>query len=598
MDQITKSTKLPEIPSTISPDKSARELKEAAFVDMYFRCNMNATEAYRRLHPKTNYETSRVLASRLVAKVNIKAEISKRLDEQAMPKSEILARLGAMARATTFKFIRITSEGFCYFDFSDPEAEEYFYLIKKIKTKRTRRIEGKGENAEPWEDEWVEVELHDARAALETLGRYQRLEQPEINVSTEGSCISLPAELLAPDFLNVHRAILSGKYSEFGLYGGRGSTKSTFSAEEIIVGLENDPKAHAIAMRQVADTLRTSVFDTFVFAIANLGLSDKYKTTSNPLEITRIGTGQKIYFKGADDPLKLKSFRPPFGYVKFLWFEELPEFRGEEAVRSITQSAIRGTDSALIFKTWNPPRTSGNWVNKIAILPKEGRFLHKSDYRTVPPEWLGKIFLDDAEYLKEINPKAYEHEYLGEVNGLGDMVFENLEIRAITDAEIKQFDDVSDGLDFGYYPHPAHYSKTHYNSAKHTLYIFGECRRWKASNEVMYQAILESGYNKNDLLIADSEDNKSIADYRDYGARVIGAEKGPGSVKYSIKWLQSLVKIVIDPKRCPYSTEEFTDYAYERTKDGEIIEAYPKEKDDAIAAVRYSQNLQWRQPGR
>jgi phage terminase large subunit len=211
---------------------------------------------------------------------------------------------------------------------------------------------------------------------------------------------------------------------------------------------------------------------------------------------------------------------------------------------------------------------------------------------------LGKIFIDDAEHLKSVNPKAYEHEYLGEVNGLGDMVFENLEIREITDAEIKQFDNDCDGLDYGYYPHPAHYAKTHYNAAKHEVYIFGECRRWKASNEVMYQAILESGYNKNDLLIADSEDPKSIADYRSYGAKVIGSEKGPGSVRYSMKWFQGLAKIVIDPKRCPYATEEFTDYAYERTKAGEIIEAYPRIKDDAIAAARYSQNLQWRQAGK
>jgi PBSX family phage terminase large subunit len=414
----------------------------------------------------------------------------------------------------------------------------------------------------------------------------------------KGGYFSIPAELLAPDFLAPHRALLSGKYSELCLYGGRGSTKSTFTAEEIIAGLENDPLSHALCMRYVADTLRISVFDTFIFAIDNLGLSDKYKTTSSPLEITRIATGQKIYFRGADDPLKLKSFRPPFGYVKFLWFEELPEFHGETSIRSITQSAIRGTDKAIIFKTWNPPPTTGNWVNKIALLPKEGRLLHKSDYRNVPPEWLGKMFIDEAEFLKEVNPKAYAHEYLGEVNGLGDMVFENLEIREITDKEIAQFDNVCDGLDFGYYPHPAHYSKTHYNATKHELYIFGECRRWKASSREMYDAICESGYNYYDLLIADSEDPKTIADYRDFGANIRGAEKGPGSVKYSMKWLQSLAKIIIDQKRCPYTVEEFTDYAYERTKDGEIIEAYPREKDDAIAAVRYSQNLQWRQPGR
>jgi PBSX family phage terminase large subunit len=563
---------------------------------MYFRCNMNGTEAYSRLHPKTTYDSCRSQASTLLTKHNIRAEISKRLDELAMPKSEILARLGAMARGTAFKFIRITEDGFCYFNFSDPDAEQYFYLIKKIKTKRARRLEGKGKTAELWEDEWVEVELHDARAALEILGRYHRLEQPEIEAKSDVGKISLPAELLAPDFFASHRAILSGEYSEFLEYGGRGSTKSTFFGTEIPLLLINDPTAHALVIRQVKGTLRESVYSQIEWCINLLGLSDQFRCINNPMEITYIPTGQKIFFRGADDPAKIKSIKPPFGAIKILWFEELPEFHGAESIRSITQSAIRGTDKAYIFKSWNPPQTSGNWVNKYLLVTKPKQWRHKSDYRSVPADWLGKAFIDEAEFLKEVNPKAYDHEYLGEVNGLGDMVFENLDIRAITDEEIKRFES-EDGLDFGYFPHPAHYAKTYYQSAKHTLFIFGECRKWKASNREMYDAILESGYNKNDLLIADSEDPKSIADYRDFGAKVIGSEKGPGSVTYSMKWLQSLVKIVIDPKRCPYTAEEFTDYAYERTKDGEIIEAYPREKDDAIAAVRYSQNLQWRKPG-
>ena len=402
------------------------------------------------------------------------------------------------------------------------------------------------------------------------------------------------------------KKVVGKKYNRFwkfkGRYrivkGSRASKKSKTTALWFISNMMKYPAANTLVVRKTFRTIKDSCFTELKWAISRLCVQDFWKITESPLEMTYLPTGQKIYFRGADDPLKLKSFRPPFGYVKFLWFEELPEFHGETSIRSITQSAIRGTDKAIIFKTWNPPPTTGNWVNKIALLPKEGRLLHKSDYRNVPPEWLGKMFIDEAEFLKEVNPKAYAHEYLGEVNGLGDMVFENLEIREITDKEIAQFDNVCDGLDFGYYPHPAHYSKTHYNATKHELYIFGECRRWKASSREMYDAICESGYNYYDLLIADSEDPKTIADYRDFGANIRGAEKGPGSVKYSMKWLQSLAKIIIDQKRCPYTVEEFTDYAYERTKDGEIIEAYPREKDDAIAAVRYSQNLQWRQPGR
>ena len=559
---------------------------------------MNGTEAYRRLHPKTNYDSCRANASKLIANANIRAEISKRLDEQAMPKSEVLARLSGMARASTFKFIRITEEGFCYFDFSDPEAEEYFYLIKKIKTKRTRRLEGKGKDAEPWEDEWVEVELHDSQAALEKIGSYHKLFEPkEEPKNATSQAISIPAELLAPDFLASHRAIISGDYSEFLEYGGRGSTKSSFYGIEIPTLLINDPTSHALAMRQVKGTLRESVYAQIEWGINVLGLADSFRCTTNPMEMTYLPTGQKILFRGADDPAKIKSIKLPFGAIKILWFEELPEFHGLEGIRSITQSAIRGTDTAYIFKSWNPPRTSGNWVNKYLTFPKDKQWRHQSDYRSVPIEWLGKVFIEEAEYLKSVNPDAYDHEYLGVVNGLGDQVFNNVILRKITDEEIKEFDNVLHGLDFGFYPHPAHYARVHYDPTRLTLYIYGEVRKWKTSNRDLYDLLIQYGLRNKDLLVCDSAEPKSVSDYREYGANAIGAEKGQDSLSYSIKWLQSLKAIVIDNIRAPYSAEEFTDYAYERTKDGEIIEAYPRVKDDAIAAVRYATNPWWRKRG-
>jgi len=133
---------------------------------------MNGTDAYSRLHPDTNRDSCRANSSKLLANTNIQSAISDYLTKQAMGKDEVLSRLSAIARASEFPFIRITDEGFCYFDFSDPEAEQYFFLIKKIKTKRTRRVEGKGKDAENWEDEWIEVELHDSQQALNTIAKY------------------------------------------------------------------------------------------------------------------------------------------------------------------------------------------------------------------------------------------------------------------------------------------------------------------------------------------------------------------------------------------------------------------------------------------
>lgn len=141
-------------------------LKHRRFIDEYFNCNMNATEAYFRVYG-ANRRNGRVTACGLLAKPNIKAEIERRLKENAMGVEEAISRLADMARGNIYPFIRITAEGFVYFNFSDPEARKHMHLIKKIKSKRTRRIEDK----EVWEDEWVEVELHDSQAALEKILR-------------------------------------------------------------------------------------------------------------------------------------------------------------------------------------------------------------------------------------------------------------------------------------------------------------------------------------------------------------------------------------------------------------------------------------------
>ena len=116
-------------------------------------------------------------------------------------------------------------------------------------------------------------------------------------------------------------------------------------------------------------------------------------------------------------------------------------------------------------------------------------------------------------------------------------------------------------------------------------------------NETMFQELVDYGLTMSDLLICDSEDNKSVADYRAYGANARGAEKGPGSVDYSMKWLQGLNKIIIDPVRCPYTTTEFTDYEYERSKDGEVISEFPDKNNHAIDSIRYALNLIWRRRG-
>lgn len=405
------------------------------------------------------------------------------------------------------------------------------------------------------------------------------------------------SEILAPSFRNVHHALKTGKINQVVLKGGRGSTKSSFASVEMILQLIKHPEVHAVVMRKVANTMRTTVFAQYVWAYTALGLYDKFKATVSPMEIIYKPTGQKIMFFGADDPGKIKSIKVPFGYIGLLHFEELDQFAGEEEVRNIEQSVLRGGAITIEFKSFNPPKTMMNWANKYCALDKPGQLIHSSDYRTVPHEWLGQRFLDDAEYLKSINPSAYEHEYLGIPNGNGGMVFENVTGREITDEQIATFDRVLNGVDWGYYPDPWAFNRMHYDAARRKLYVFSEITAYKKGNRDTADMILNHGVRKSEIITADSAEPKSVADYQKFGLRCSPAIKGPGSVEYSMKWLQSLVRIVIDPKRCPDTYKEFISYEYERTKDGEVISGYPDKNNHHIDAIRYATEQIWNTKG-
>ena len=185
----------------------------------------------------------------------------------------------------------------------------------------------------------------------------------------------------------------TGEYTKALLGGGRGSMKSSTASLGISAGLEHDEDACALVLRKVGDTLRGSVFEQMQWAIDVLGLGDHWRVTVSPMEIVNERTGQKIVFKGLDEPKKIKSIKLPFGkYFKYVWFEELDEFAGEGEIENVLDSAIRGGKAALCVCTYNPPKSANNWVNKWAIDPGKSVFVHHSDYTMVPAAWLGPTF--------------------------------------------------------------------------------------------------------------------------------------------------------------------------------------------------------------
>lgn len=537
--------------------------KQKAFADEYIKNGGNAEESARKAGYSEKY--ARGNAHKLVANSCISAYIAEKqslIEKQKgtniMSLAEIQQRRSMIARGEL-----TDSFGFAP-DFSD-QLKSMNDLEKTLAIKEAREEQRKAEE----------------KARLQ--GEYRI----DLNI--------------VPDvFHKMIRDIRAKKHSEYILPGGRGSMKSSTISLIIPELLKNNPNMHALILRKVGNTIKDSVYAQMKWAIDKLGLNEEFVCKVSPMEITYKPTGQKIYFRGADDPLKIKSIKPEFGYIGIVWFEELDQFSNPEEIRNIQQSAIRGGNEAYKFKSFNPPRSKNNWANEYTAEAEEkdeNVMVVHSTYLDlgIEQEWLGDVFLADAEHLKEVNPDAYDNEYLGHANGNGGNIFEYIEERTITDEEISHFDRIYQGVDWGWYPDKYAFSRIYYDSARETIYFIDEIYENKKSNEWTANEIKRRQYDDYEIT-CDSAEPKSVNDYRDLGLPARGAIKGPGSIEYSMKWLQRR-KLVFDPKRTPNACKEFKKYEYERDKDGNICSGYPDKDNHLIDSVRYGSESLWRRRG-
>lgn len=438
---------------------------------------------------------------------------------------------------------------------------------------RNKAAMGDAKAADKWEA-WQEMEASEEETAQDKALAIMRSNFWE-NVST--------------NFGGVSVAAIKHKYTHYLADGGRGSTKSSWVSLEGIRTIMEHPEIHGCVFRKVGNTLRDSVYAQYVWAIGVLGVADYWEAKKNPLDLIYKPTGQKIMFRGADDPMKIKSIKVAFGYIGFTHFEELDQFAGEAEIRNILQSTMRGGSVFWNFMSFNPPISRDNWANKFAAEAEQRAdyIRHHSTYLELDnPEWLGEAFLNEASMLRARDERAYTHEYLGVAVGTGGNVFENIETRPITDEEIKRFDRIYMGVDWGWFPDPFAFIRVHYDKARETIYFIDEKYENKFSNEASAAWIKASGYNDT-WITCDSAEPKSIADYRSYAINAKEAIKGAGSVDYGMKWLQKR-KLVIDPKRTPNAYREFTSYEFEKNKDDEWMSGYPDCNNHLIDALRYA----------
>lgn len=398
-------------------------------------------------------------------------------------------------------------------------------------------------------------------------------------------------DIIARSFYEAHKDIKRGFHTHYWFKGGRGSTKSSFISIEIVLGMMRDAQegimSNALILRRVKDTLSESVRDQIKWAIDVLGVSNEWHVPEAKLTITYKATGQVIRFKGADNPKKVKSTKVPKGYIKYIWYEEVDEFEGKNKIDTINQSLMRGGPKFYVFYSFNPPESQRNWCNQEVIESREDKYVHHSDYRAVPKEWLGEQFIIEAEHMKKVNITKYEHDYLGAVTGTGGEVFRNITIREITDEEIKVFDRIKRGLDFGYGADPLSYIVMNYDKTRKRLYIFYEIYKRALGNSQAVKEIGEENTN-NRLVTADSAEPRTINEFKKLGLNIKGAKKGPDSVEHGVKYLSDEIEeIIIDPIRCPNAKREFLGYELEKDKEGNFKGEYPDKNNHTIDAVRY-----------
>ena len=395
---------------------------------------------------------------------------------------------------------------------------------------------------------------------------------------------------ISKSFKDINKSVRKNEYTHYVFKGGRGSTKSSYIAIRIITSMIKDSKkgniTNCVALRKTANTLKDSVYSQLLWAIDVLGLQFMFKVKLSPLEIIIKSTGQRIVFRGSDDPTKIKSIKFQKGYCKYIWYEELDQFDGMEEIRNINQSLMRGGSKYCVLYSYNPPKSINNWVNAEMLIDRLDRLIHHSTYLEVPTNWLGEQFFIEADHLKKTKELKYRHEYLGEAVGTGGQVFDNITLRKITDEEISHFDNIARGIDWGYVD-PFTYNVNYFDRNRRKLYIYFELYITFSGNRKPIELIKKENKN-NEYIVADSAEPKSIREFQEHNINVKAAKKGPGSIEHGIKWLQDLEEIIIDPNRCPNAAMEFSTYELEMDKQGNFKSNFPDKNNHIIDGVRYS----------
>ena len=369
--------------------------------------------------------------------------------------------------------------------------------------------------------------------------------------------------------------------------GSRASKKSKTTALWYITNIMKYPQANLLVVRKSYRTLKDSCFTELKWAIHRLQVDDWWEFRLNPLEITYKPTGQKIYFRGLDDPLKVTSITVDVGCLCWLWIEEAYEIMKESDFDMLDES-IRGQVPEGLFKqvtfTFNP-WNERHWIKKRFFDAESDPDILAMTTNYMCNEWLDAADRKVFETMKKNNPRRYQVAGLGNWGIVEGVIYENWKEEEFKLEQVKNCKSTF-GLDFGYTNDPSAFFVGFLDLEEKRLYVWDEFYEKGLSNKAIYQKVLAMGYAK-ERIIADSAEPKSIDELKTLGIRrITGAKKGKDSINNGIQWIQDL-EIIVHP-RCVNFITEISNYTWASDKFGAKLNVPIDDFNHLMDAMRYA----------
>lgn len=373
--------------------------------------------------------------------------------------------------------------------------------------------------------------------------------------------------------------------------GSRASKKSKTTALWFIYHMMKHKDANSLVIRKTFRTLKDSCFTELKWAVHRLGVDHLWKFTESPLEATYLPTGQKIYFRGLDDPLKVTSITVDVGVLCWMWIEEAYEIMSESDFDMLDES-IRGECPEGLWKqvtfTFNP-WNERHWIKKRFFDVKDDPEILALTTNYLCNEWLDQADLAVFERMKTNNPRRYAVAGLGGWGIVEGVIYENWTEETFTLEDIRKDHPAVRtvcGLDFGYTNDPSAFIVLMIDTKSQDLWVWDEFYEKGLSNRKIAEKVESMGYRK-EKITADSAEPKSIDElHHTFHLRIKGAKKGKDSIKNGIQWVQEL-KIHVHP-RCVNFLTEISNYTWDKDKFGKTLNVPIDDFNHLMDAMRYA----------